>query len=102
MLPVTQVLKEVLKRLKSKKLMWAVLGMIATSVGMFGGFPEPPKLFLNIVDKYPLTKWFLVYVLIFQGMAGGDKYWALIGTVATYVLYKVMEYLENYFDDNVM
>lgn len=89
------VLKELLKRLRSKRLAWMVLGMIATSVGMLGGFPQPPKIFLSTIEQYPILQWFLVYVLIFQGMGGGDKYWSIIGVGATFVLYKVMNYLEE-------
>ena len=89
------VIKEFAKRLASKKLAWSVIGMIATSIGMFGGFPEPPKVFQNLVEDYPILKWTLVFVLIFQGMGGQDIYWSIIGTVATFLIYKGMEYLET-------
>lgn len=88
-------LKKLGRRLRSKKLFWMVLAMLATSIGMLGGFPQPPKIFLKYVESYPILQWFLVFVLIFQGMSGGDIYWAIIGTAATFILYKVMQYLED-------
>jgi len=88
-------LKELGKRLRSKKLIWMIVGMLATSLGMLGGFPQPPKIFLSIIQQYPILQWSLVYVLIFQGMGGGDKYWSAIGVGATFILYKVMNYLED-------
>lgn len=93
------ILRELLKRLRSKRLFWMVLGMIATSVGMLGGFPQPPKIFLSTVQQYPMLQWSLVYVLIFQGMGGGDKYWSVIGVGATFVLYTVMGYVEENFEN---
>lgn len=90
-----EILKELTRRLKSRRLVWMVLGMIATSIGMLGGFPQPPKIFLSTVEQYPILQWGLVYVLIYQGMGGGDKYWSAIGVGATFALYKVMGYLED-------
>lgn len=90
-----QVLTELGRRLKSKRLFWMVLGMLATSIGMLGGFPQPPKIFLSTVEKYPILQWSLVFVLIYQGMGGGDKYWSIIGVIATYLLYKFVSYLEE-------
>lgn len=89
------VLKELGTRLKSKRLFWMVAGMTATSVGMLGGFPQPPKIFLSMVEQYPILQWALVYLLIFQGMGGADKYWSAIGVGATFLLYKVMNYIEE-------
>ena len=90
-----EVVKQVMKRLNSRKLIWAVVGMMATSIGMLGGFPQPPKIFLSTVEQYPILQWALVYVLIYQGMGGQDKYWSLIGVGATYVVYKVIGYFEE-------
>ena len=92
---INPILKELMKRLKSRKLFWMVAGMLATSIGMLGGFPQPPQIFLEKVQQYPLLQWALVYVLVFQGMGGGDKYWSAIGVGATFLLYKVMNYIEN-------
>ena len=90
-----EVVKQVMKRLNSRKLIWAVVGMMATSIGMLGGFPQPPKIFLKFVEDYPFLQWGLVYVLIYQGMGGQDMYWSIIGVGATFALYKIMNYFEN-------
>lgn len=93
-------LKELGRRLKSKKLIWMVLGMLATSIGMLGGFPQPPKIFLQFVEDYPILQWALVFVLIYQGMGGGDMYWSAIGVGATFLLYKVMDYVTENFEND--
>ena len=44
----------------------------ATAIGAFGGFPDPPYL-LQYYIQYPLTKWFLLAVLIYQGGGGASS-----------------------------
>ncbi len=92
------ILKELAKRMRSRRLFWMVLGMLATSIGMLGGFPQPPQIFLSTIEQYPMLQWGLVYVLVFQGMGGGDKYWSAIGVGATFLLYKVMGFVENRYE----
>ena len=94
-MPVQRISTELLERFRSPQLFWMVLGMIATSTGMLGGFPQPPRIFLSTVERYPILQWGLVYVLIYQGMGGADNYWSLIGVIATYVVYKVISYFEG-------
>lgn len=83
--------------LKAETLKIAMI--IATTVGAFGGFPEPPRSFMALT-KYQLVQWFLVFVLVFQGGAEGHAMQALGATVLSFVLYKVVRYLENRTNEN--
>ena len=45
---------------------------IATVLGAWGGFPKPPRVFLELT-KYELFRWFLVFVLAYQGGADEEE-----------------------------
>ena len=62
---------------------------LATAVGAFGGFPEAPA-FVKQLQQYELFKYFLLFVLIWQGGAGQNVQTALILTVVLAVLLKVL------------
>lgn len=61
--------------------------VVATLLGAFGGFPEPPKMFKELT-KHDMVKWFLVFVLLYQGGAGQDIQLAAMITGIAYLLYK--------------
>ena len=69
-----------------------IIGVMATIIGAFGGFPQPPQAFINLTKHEPV-QWFLVFVLAYQG--GHDPMLAVIATVFTFVLYKVMHSMER-------
>ena len=69
-----------------------IIGVMATIIGAFGGFPQPPQAFLNLTKHEPI-QWFLVFVLAYQG--GHDPVLAVIATVVTFVIYKVMHPMEG-------
>lgn len=71
-----------------------IILVIATIMGSFGGFPSPPKVFVD-ARKYQVVQWFLVFVLAYQGGSGQDVPLALAATFAIMVLYKGIRALEN-------
>ncbi len=76
---------------------------LATAViilGCFGAFPQPPRAIMKLT-RYELFKWFLVFVLIYQGGGGMDLNKSLAATVILYVIVKMFE-LNDAVDPNVM
>lgn len=77
---------------------WNIILVTATIVGAFGGFPQPPKAFVNLT-KYSIVQWLLVFVLAYQGGAGQDIPFAVGATVVTFLLYHFVRYFEGSEDD---
>lgn len=71
-----------------------VIMVAATITGAFGGFPEPPKAFLHLT-QYQIVQWILVFILAYQGGAGGDISFAVISTLVAFVLYKFIRFWER-------
>jgi len=71
-----------------------ILLVTTTIIGAFGGFPQPPKIF-QAAAEYQIVQWALVFVLAYQGGAGQDPIFALVATLATMVLYKLVRALES-------
>ena len=67
-----------------------ILGLV-TFIGAFGGFPEPPKIFIDLVLKHSWIKWILVFFLVFQGAGGQDPRLASIITLTGYVIYLFLD-----------
>ena len=91
-------MEKVLKLLGFKSvqnMMLVMIGLLATGIGAFGGLPQPPKLFVDITQRYELLQWILVYVLIWQGAGGYDEYILLFGTIVLFILYKLVERLSD-------
>lgn len=63
---------------------------IATVLGAWGGFPKPPKIFLELT-RFELFRWFLVFTLAYQGGAEEDVRQALIITVIFYLITKLLD-----------
>ena len=80
---------------------WKLLLVTCTIVGAFGGFPTPPKIFSNLAT-YQIVQWGLVFVLAYQGGAGEDPLLAAAATAATFVLYKVIKYMEGDDDEDLL
>ena len=78
----------------NKQMIMMVMSMIATAIGSFGGFPEPPKVFMRMT-KYEPFKWLMMFILILQGGGGFDIKESLIGTVLVYAVYQVVIYMEK-------
>lgn len=60
-----------------------VMLALATMIGAFGGFPAAPQALTSFAQS-PAAKWFLVWVLVYQG---GGKQDITITTAATVVGY---------------
>lgn len=71
-----------------------ILTAFATLIGVVGGFPTPPKLFIKLT-KFKLVQWLLVFFLVYQG--GGDQeiVFSLIMTFTLFIIYKIFYYFEN-------
>lgn len=77
-----------------KKMLIMVATMVATAIGSFGGFPEPPRIFMRMASYEPF-KWLMMFVLILQGGGGFDVVNSLIGTALVYAVYQVVIYMEK-------
>jgi hypothetical protein len=60
---------------------------LATAVGAYGGFPDPPAVFKNLV-RNEMVQWALVWVLIYQGGSGQDLTLATLVTAAMFAAHK--------------
>ena len=69
---------------------------LATAIGAWGGFPDAPAIFTRTVDSYPMLKWVLLSVLIYQG--GGEQDWQLACEL-TIVVYFIWNILKSYEKD---
>ena len=80
------------------KLWLLLIPALATALGAFGGFPEPPKLLKQIMS-FPSVKWFLLFILIWQGGGGSglnynDLLISFITVLLIYIIYN-MPYVKN-------
>lgn len=73
---------------------------IATVLGAWGGFPKPPKIFLELT-KFELVRWFLVFILAYQGGAEEDIRQALIITVIFYLSTKLLDLRDVVNEENI-
>ena len=68
---------------------------LATAIGAWGGFPDAPAIFTRTVESYPMLKWVLLCVLIFQGGGEQDFQLAVELTVIIYFIYNILESYEQ-------
>ena len=71
-----------------------ILTAFATLIGVFGGFPNPPKLFIKLT-KFKLVQWLLVFILVYQGGGNEDIIFSLIMTFTLFIIYEILHYFEN-------
>jgi len=71
-----------------------ILTAFATLIGVFGGFPSPPKLFIKLT-KFKLVQWLLVFILVYQGGGNEDIIFSLIMTFTLFIIYEILHYFEN-------
>ena len=62
---------------------------VATVLGAWGGFPEPPSFFKRLT-KNELFQYFLVFVLVYQGGEKMEIATSLMVTVGLYLLTKIL------------
>ncbi len=73
---------------------WKLILALATMIGAFGGFPDPPKAFTSLT-QFQIVKWMLVFTLIYQGGGGENVVLSGILTATTFVVYKLVRYFES-------
>jgi hypothetical protein len=72
----------------------------ATGLGAFGGFPDPPKIFKEMI-QYELVKWILLAVLIWQGGGGASVSHTkdiLVTVLITAIMYIGKRILDNIYE----
>ena len=68
---------------------------LATAVGYMGGFPEPPRIFNEMIKNNPFMKWTMVALLIYQGGGEQDLQLAIELTVMFYLFDKLLRNLDE-------
>ena len=63
---------------------------MATAMIAFGGYPDPPQVFKDLV-KNEWFRWLLVFVLIFQGRGAGNPELAAVATVVLYLVVQLLD-----------
>lgn len=66
-----------------------IIHPLATVIGAWGGFPEPPKFFKRLA-RNELFQYFLVFALVYQGGGGEDIATSLMVTVGLYLMTKIL------------
>ncbi len=91
--------KQFIKNNDIQQKIWLLLiPALATALGAFGGFPEPPKLLKQIM-KFETVRWFLLFILIWQGGGGSglnynDLMISFFSTLIIYIIYN-MPYVKD-------
>ena len=62
---------------------------LATAIGAYGGFPDPPRFFNNLV-RNEFFRYVLLAVLIYQGGAGQDIKLSVLVTFVIFALTKAL------------
>lgn len=68
---------------------------LATAVGYMGGFPEPPRIFNEMIKNNPFMKWTMVALLIYQGGGEQDLQLAFEITIMIYFFDKLLRHLDE-------
>ena len=68
---------------------------LCTAIGAWGGFPDAPAIFTRTVESYPMLKWVLLSVLIYQGGGEQDFQLAVELTVIIFFVYNILEKYEQ-------
>jgi len=68
---------------------------LCTAIGAWGGFPDAPAIFTRTIDSYPMLKWVLLSVLIYQGGGEQDFQLAVELTVIIFFVYNILEKYEQ-------
>lgn len=68
---------------------------IATALGAWGGFPSPPKFWLDLIQSSELFKYFTMFILIWQGGGGTNARVSLAVTVLLYIIATFSQWRED-------
>jgi hypothetical protein len=64
---------------------------LATAIGAWGGFPDAPQVFKDVVESNELFRYLMVFVLVWQGGGGQNVRTAFIATAIVYFVTKLLE-----------
>lgn len=74
---------------KRQQIWKEIVHPLATVVGAWGGFPEPPHFFKRLAQN-ELFQYFLVFLLVYQGGGSEDIATSLMVTVGLYLVTKIL------------
>ena len=78
-----------------RTLIISIIAAFITGIGAFGGFPEPPILFKQLYFNYPMMRWFVLFLLVWQGAGGGAVFtkkaffFSLMTTIIIWIIYQL-------------
>jgi hypothetical protein len=78
-----------------RTLIVSIIAACITGIGAFGGFPEPPILFKQLYFNYPIMRWFVLFLLVWQGAGGGAEFtkkafiFSLMTTIIIWIIYQL-------------
>ena len=67
---------------------------MATAIGAFGGFPEPPQMFKSLASNV-IFQYAILFVLIWQGGGGQNMMLSLKATVAVFIILTALKLLNS-------
>ena len=72
----------------------SILVAFVTGLGGFGGFPQTPILFKQLYEYFPSIRWFILFLLIWQGGGGASFtkkafFLSIITTLIIYLIYQI-------------
>ena len=68
---------------------------LCTGLGYLGGMPKAPRLFDDFIERFPIMRWVLVMVLIYQGGGEQNLQLAIEITVIFYLIHSFLMEIEN-------
>lgn len=68
---------------------------LATAVGAWGGFPDPPRIVTETLFKHKWIQYLMLFVLIWQGGSNQDAMVAGVATAIMFIVKKALNYLEQ-------
>ncbi len=69
---------------------------IATAIGAWGGFPKPPQFFTDLVEASDLVKYFMVFILIWQGGGNQNFHTSVTITLVVYAITMLAKFKQKY------
>ena len=72
---------------------------MATLLGAWGGFPDPPRSFVWLTKTLPYGKyffnWLMIFILVFQGGGGKDPKLSFLASGIFFAFVQLIRYIEN-------
>ena len=61
----------------------------------FGGYPDPPAVFIRAIERAPILKWALMVALIYQGGGEQDIGLAIELSILIYLVLRMLKQMEE-------